>query len=282
LPFFRFGIEFRIPLIVAEGFAMAALQEDKVGIFLNPRNSVSRENEHVLDILAEMGEDRRFGDLVQWEDSHKFDTLVEKGFGIMREYLNRWSVQATEKDVKRKEQELYTCIVLLYAAATRPNKSPRFNFSIAHCLTSFLSVHVILQHLPTVQQAILLQAHFSTTLLHYISNGCPVLFVNNLKAHTPALPPNPNPWIEVIKFAIRTPDVHAMKVIRSLWLAESLYGENEGIFLKAAEVTADSFQDAPEDPTDLGKAWDEAGVGFDETWENVPFLPAPISGSGRG
>jgi len=136
-----------------------------------------------------------------------------------------------------------------------------------HSLTSSLSLHVFLQHLSAEKSAILLKAHFVVTLLYFVSRGRPVFYVDNLKNYKTKLPDNPNPWIETIKFAINTPETHAMKSVRALLQAESMYGENEGIFLRAAQLTADTFADATS-VTESHPGWNQTGIGYDQTWEN--------------
>lgn len=252
---------------MAEGLAQAALHPDEISQFL-PTTPSSAASVPILEVLEKIRADKKFGDAIKFQDENKLKILVENAADPVKKYLELWNVDATAEDIKTKQKELFEAIVFLYAAATRPGKPVKLDFFLMHALTSSLHVHVMLQHFSLVQQALLLKAHFVVTILHYILSGRPKVYIENFKSYETAMPAIPNRWVDAIQFAVSTCDTHALKVVRALLQAESLYGNCDGIFLKAAQITVDRVtQVNPDDPLENRTFEVRGGVGWDEVWE---------------
>jgi len=248
-----FGIEFKEPLIVAEGLSLAALEGNLQFLQNLPSSSSSPTN--LLDIFEQVRNDERF---------QKIPDIA----ALLHEYISKWGVKGTEDDVAAKEKELFEMIVLLYAAPIRPGKRPIFDFSLMHSLTGSVFVHVLIRHVTPDKGAQLLKAHLGITLEYYVATARPNLHVDNLKAYETLLPASPNPWLEIVKFAIETNDVHATKVAYSLLQGEAWFGDLDGIFLKAAQITADAVRAQPNKGIFQDAVWVHGGLGFDGTWKD--------------
>eukprot|EP00026_Physarum_polycephalum_P015508 Phypoly_transcript_16208.p1 GENE.Phypoly_transcript_16208~~Phypoly_transcript_16208.p1 ORF type:complete len:275 (+),score=57.03 Phypoly_transcript_16208:85-825(+) len=179
---------------------------------------------------------------------------------VLEEYVHKWQVQGTAQDVSEKEKELFEMIVFLYAAPVPPGKQPMFDFDLMHSLTGSVFVHELLHHFSSEQGAKVLKAFMGITLKYYISTGRPKLFIDNLKSYK--IPPSPNPWLEIIKFAIETNDVHATKACYALLQGEAWFGELDGILLRAAQMTVDAFKPLPNDDIFQGSVWCQSGLAF--------------------
>jgi len=205
--------------------------------------------------------------MVKFGNDNKLNLVIDRGSEKLSTYFDLWNVDASADDIQSKFQELYEAIVYFYAAVIPPGKTPRFDFFLMHSLTSSLSIHVPLQHLSPVQQALLLKAYFIVTLSNYVARGRPELFLEDFRNYKTTMIETPNRWIDLIRFAIATRDTHALKVVRALMQAESLYGDRGGIFLRAAELTHDAVAHA--DSLYDGKAWIFDGVGWPQAWETA-------------
>jgi len=138
-----------------------------------------------------------------------------------------------------------------------------------HSLTASVFVHELLKHFSSERGAQLLKAHFASTLYYYIGSARPRLFPEQLKSYKTKLPTSPNPWLEIVKFGIETNDVHATKVVYALLQSEAWYGEFDGIYLKAAQITADSIRAQPTNNTFQYEVWSYQGLGYDHAWADV-------------
>jgi len=238
-----FGVEFNEPLIVAEGLALAALEQNLEFLLHLPPPSATTTP--LRDIFEQVHNDKRFDEFIKpGEPDDRFHGVFATK-SLLNEYISKWDVKGTESDVAAKEKELFETIVLLYAASTRPGKRPIFDFFIMHSLTSSVFVHLLSKHFPSEKGAQILRAHFVVTLMFYVASGRPKLYVDHLKGYTPKLATSPNPWLEIVKFGLETNDVHATKVAYSLLQGEAWFGDFDGILLKAAQITADAARAQP-------------------------------------
>jgi hypothetical protein len=255
-----FGITFKEPLLVAEGIAMAALEDDLD--ILNHQLPPSSPSYSLLEIIEQVRNDSRFdGQLSLGQVIH------EKG-ALLLEYVSKWDVKGTDYDVAAKEKELFEVIVLLVVAICRPGKLPRFDFFLMHSLTSSVFIHELLKFFSIEKGPQILKAHFATALWYYIATARPVLYTDHLKAYATTLPSSANPWLEIVKFGIETNDVHAAKTVYALLQGEAWFGEFDGIFLKAAQRVADAVRVQPNIGIFQGRVWAHVPLGLDQHWED--------------
>eukprot|EP00026_Physarum_polycephalum_P008730 Phypoly_transcript_08830.p1 GENE.Phypoly_transcript_08830~~Phypoly_transcript_08830.p1 ORF type:complete len:310 (+),score=63.08 Phypoly_transcript_08830:444-1373(+) len=259
-----FGIEFKEPLIVAEGLSLAALSAELKFLQDLPASSSSPTTLH--DIFEQVRNDERLK--VAPGKANKRLHKTYDSIELLHEYISKWDVKGTEGDIAAKERELFEMIVLVYAAPICPGKIPIFDFYLMHSLTGSVFIHEIIRHVTPDRAAQLLKAHLGVTLAYYIATARPKLHVDHLKGYETLLPASPNPWLEIMKFAIETNDVHATKVAYSLLQGEAWFGNFDGILLKAAQITADAVRAHPNKGILQEDVWVHDGLGFDETWRD--------------
>lgn len=257
-----FGVAFKEPLIVAEGLSLAALASDLEFVRKIPPPSSSTTS--LLNIIEQVRNDKRLEGILKPRNISRKHVLREST-PLIHEYISKWDIN--EGNVAEKEKELVEMIALLYAAPVRPGKRPIFDFYVMHSVTGSVFVHELLKHFSSERGAQVLKAHLGITLYYYIATACPQLHIDYLKSYKTQLPSSPNPWLEIIKFGIETNDVHATKVAYSLLQFEAWFGEFDGIFLKAAQITADAIRAQPNVGISQDKVWSFDRLGFEETWE---------------
>jgi len=262
---FGYGIEFQLPIIVAEGLAETAVHPDLMGPLLNEEfwSSKGIENKKIIEIIEDIQKDDRFSHVLEYKDKFKIQKLLEKKLDLVREYAQSWNVPETEEGVNQAIHELYEACVLAYAAsAIRPDKDePRLDFYLMHGVTSVLFVLILLPYLDIKNRVKLLRAQFAAVLSFYISRGRPKLYLDLLYQYSPKeLAEEPNPWLDVIKHALTADEPHVPKMVRALLKAEQEWGAGEhNIFLKIAQLTIEGWEKY---------GWSFGGLGWDEEWES--------------
>jgi hypothetical protein len=260
-----YGIEFNEPIILAEGLASTAIHTNRMGPLLNEDFFEDKGDYNITinDIIKEICNDSRFDNVLQHSEDGKLNLLLQRKLDVVREYAQKWGVQETEQGVNDRLKELYEATVMAYGAtAQRPDKKKtRLDFFLMHGVTSALFVKVLLKDISLPHKVALLRAHFAAVLTYYISRGRPQLYPELLYKYTSKeLNQDPNPWLDVIKQASLSMEVHVLKTVRALMKADEEWGGGEqNIFLKVAQLTVDSIRNDND--------WCFDGVGFDEEWK---------------
>jgi len=269
-----YGVEFQIPIIVAEGLAEAAVHKDMLSMisaadFWNP----SQEGlEKITDILEEVRKDSCFDNLHNLQQEDLFAQLrfisTERAFEV-KHYAKKWNNPEKEDVLNKRIRELYETCMLLYGATTqRPDKKgTKLDFVLMHCATSIYFVPVLFPHLTIKQRASLLDVYFASLLVYYIGEGRPKLYPELVLTYTPkTLKNKENPWMEVIEDAVKIHDPehiaeesHVLKLIRSLMKAQKEFGSADNDFyLRIAQLTVEGYRES---------RFFFGGVGYEKEWE---------------
>ncbi|KAI7855339.1 hypothetical protein BDC45DRAFT_556435 [Circinella umbellata] len=167
-------------------------------------------------------------------------------------------------------KELFIFSVVLFVASGIREQEIKLDFFFAHAVTSVHAIYTILPYLTAIQAELLLRAHFAETLMYYVGRGRPSLQLDLLANYISpqAIEDSENPWLNVIHLALKAEESHCIKAVRAIATAQIAYGNpssfGNDILLKAAQVTVDigGKSSVP------NVAWNFAGIGFKETWEN--------------
>ena len=173
-------------------------------------------------------------------------------------------------DAESSLEELFISCILVFASSGIHKEGIKLDFFLAHAVTSIHSIYTILPYLSSIQAEVLLRAHFAETLMYYVARGRPSLQLDLLSNYRSpqAVDESKNPWLDVIHLALKAEESHCIKVVRAIATAQTAYGNpssfGNDILLNAAQVTVDigGKSGIP------NVAWNFAGIGFNETWNN--------------
>jgi len=216
----------------------------------------SKEHTHAFTILSRVLADERLeaGKTCSHDSTSKFsDTLGSVG-DIIREYASLWVVNANEKEIQERVEELSWFVAVAFGlGGWKKDRDFRADFFLVHLVTSNLFIPSILSLLKPVHQASLLKAYFGSALGYFVSRGRPALNVQGFfesVSNDPKPNPDPNtsadkeplgnPWYTVLTHTVPHQDEHHVKAERALAHGAALYGTRpKGTFthteLKGAE-----------------------------------------------
>jgi len=117
-----------------------------------------------------------------------------------------------------------------------------------------LFVHSYIEFLNPRYGAALLRGKFAIDLAYYISRNRPLLNLEQFKSY-----PGKS-WNEIISKAIAHNDEHVPKAIRGLKHAAAY----------DAIIPAETYQAMAAMTIDADGNWNQDGIGFDETWQDIP------------
>lgn len=172
---------------------------------------------------------------------------------------------ADKADIDAKLKELYIAAVDIYAASQRPGKAPLLDFYLMHFVTSVYFVQILLPTLTIEQQAKFLRGFFAKVAQWYAARGMPNFDRSLVYGYKSTLPVMENPWFEVWDMGIKNMDLHVVKVVRALSLADEMFApEGDDYYLKAAQLTVENTLGG--EPT-MHNAWTRKPPGFEEAWQ---------------
>ncbi|CAO3631229.1 unnamed protein product [Cunninghamella blakesleeana] len=286
-----YGVEFSIPGQTAEGLALAACTSSDLSSMIGDLPPIStslvpihaydilhdhhdeekvekKDTPTILEIVESIRNNKYFDDAVTSDDDLKLTKLltqphIHKVYDHVKQWIHdhRWDTRAA---VNERLKELYTSIVLIYGASgfkvnDEHNQRVQLDFFLMHALTSSYFLHVFAPHIHINEASSLIQAHLLTTLLYYVAMGRPPIQLDRLLAYkSPTLfrDDQPHDWLHVLSSTLTEEDVHTVKAVRSIALADILYGNDPNglgdAYIKASQLTID-----------LHGKW-TFGVGFDE------------------
>jgi len=270
-----YGLEYDIPTLIAEGLAMCACTNDYQGkIYSCNENIQSGASKSPRQIFDEIKSDNEFANLTRNEDEDRIDDFVGRGGAkALAKYTSQWNVKPDKDDLQNKMKELYEITALCYGTLTPKGKEYfKFDFYIMHCLTSAYFLPIYLDIITPDQAALLLKSHFSTLASFWVTAGRPTLHLDHLLSYEPHLKPNKNnPWLSVIEAVMITNDEHMAKSLRTLLLADEMYGDFNGIWLKSAQATIDFVKGVPGSPAK--QFWSFARLGNEQAWNHLDEDP---------
>ncbi|CAF1201541.1 unnamed protein product [Didymodactylos carnosus] len=257
-----YGVEFGIPMLVAEGLAQTAVH----GTTLVPLYSVtspidkktaSGSSTTATNIALSTRDDHRFDDIVKWEDSPKIKALLQRKPDLVREHVDKWIVSETldrPTGLRARATELQALAAALYAGPQRPGKQITIDFFLMHAFTSSLFVHSYIEFLNPRYGAALLRGKFAVDLAYYISRNRPLLNLEQFKSYPL------KSWSEIISKAISHGDSHVPKSIRAVKHAAAY----------DTTIPSEIYQAIATITVDPDRKWSSDGIGFDEEWQDVP------------
>jgi len=222
----------------------------------------------------------------------------------------------TEEDLERVVEEAIWFSTLNFAGTSKKGRKPRLDFFLMHGLTSSLFIRSLCKNLVKnpESQVRLIRHWLAVILIVSIVRGRPQVDGNVVMGYTDrALPPNfrnvvpqpsddavpkpgdgvpeegVNPWGVMVQSALRAPDSHTVKSLRTLLYGAVHYGtrgvgevrgalDGEGkevlkglgevdgtVFVRAAGVLMNTMG-----WVDWGMkegSWDRSAIGWDEAWD---------------
>ena len=114
-----------------------------------------------------------------------------------------------------------------------------------HLVTSSLFLPSLLEHLSQDSQVVLLRAYFASTLMWWISRGCPRVDIRGFLDATASesLPssegevlPEANSFLNIIRSGITHSNDHVMKIQRAFAHFSSIYGTRPKGHFKGTEL----------------------------------------------
>ncbi|KAI8633674.1 hypothetical protein F5Y19DRAFT_461999 [Xylariaceae sp. FL1651] len=290
------ALEFRQPLLLAEGLAQAAVHHDMWYVeYLRGAEALASEAKESPLPLADIIDMEREDEKIRTASSLEFHTQVRKHSGrwamdkelardgilpnakaeILR-LAARWRVDPD--DVEQATAELINTAVYIVAGAQLPPYECAFDFYLLHCLTASIGHASFLREssMTKGQKARLLEYTGRICMLTYAGMGCPQLRLDYLCSHRSKLPKQG--WTEVFDRACyHEDDGHMSKMIRSTMLAEELsspynhlreFRVKKDMFLTAGIAMIDS---GSKQPMTWTKHWDFVrGAGYPEAWTRFP------------
>ncbi|KAI9492360.1 hypothetical protein BDB00DRAFT_929747 [Zychaea mexicana] len=243
-----YGLEFDLPDIVAEAFAMGACTEpypEPVMEYLTDQleegpPDLVNGTKTIMDLLNAVYKDPELEGVVKFTDELKSSSVLQspKAVAKLSEYASQWHI----KDIESAIQELLVGCILLFTTSGIRKEGIKLDFFLAHAVTSAHAVYTVLPYLTPIQAELLLRGHLTESLMYYLARGRPSLQLDLLLDY-------------------KSPQA----VVRAIALAQTVYGNpsNNAILLKAAQVTVDiAGKSAAADV-----AFNFAGIGFEEAWE---------------
>ncbi|KAJ2955840.1 hypothetical protein NQZ79_g8222 [Umbelopsis isabellina] len=267
---FCYGVEFDDKLVMAEGLAMAAVQEQDPGFRVADifqMENLQLESKSITEILDAIRNDQEIQRAVPYSEPMKFKALGNNDTATKKllKHTSHWHVAADAQDIDAKFKELFQTVVDLYAASQHHGKPYQLDFFLMHLLTSILFVYVLLPHLSLESQAKVVKVHFVKASQWFVTRGSPKADRSVVYAHKSTAPKTENPWFAVWNMSVENMDLHVVKVIRSLSKADELFAEDgDDYYVKAAQMTVETT--IVDDPVQQD-VWGRKPVGFDEAWE---------------
>ncbi|KAI9306105.1 hypothetical protein BJ944DRAFT_56251, partial [Cunninghamella echinulata] len=222
----------------------------------------------ILEIVESIRTNKYFDDAVSSDDDLKVTKLLgQPHTNRIYEYVKQWIHDHqwdTREAVNERLKELYTSIVVIYGASgfktnDEYNKNVQLDFFLMHALTSSYFLHILTPHLHVNEASSMIHGHLLTTLIYYVAMGRPKLQTDRLLAYqSPSLfrDDDSQDWHHVLATAVNEEDAHVVKSVRSLAMANVLYGNDPkghgDAYIKASQLTVD-----------LHGKW-TFGVGFEE------------------
>jgi hypothetical protein len=115
------GMEFKEPMIVAEGIAQAIVHSNRSGYVIDTNFwEYSTEYTPIAEILRQIEYDERLDDVLLYSDDYKLTSILLRKPDIIREYVKKFGIN--EKTLLSRYEELYRSIIIVYATcAQRPD-----------------------------------------------------------------------------------------------------------------------------------------------------------------
>ena len=265
-----YGIEFGIPLMVAEGLAWVAVHQGRFQKFFGPINTSNQESnpeKHAnlnraysltaLNIASSVYQDTRIDGRISWEDGDKYATVINTMADLLQEHIQPWKPLAVldgTQGLRAAATELQILAATLHAGPHRQGQETMLDFFLMHTLTSSLFLHCYVELLEPPYAACLLQGKFAVDLAYYIAHGRPRLNMEQFADYSKLLS-----WDQIIAKAIASEDDHVPKAVRAL-IHASRYD-------KTKVFSFETYQAIASLTVNDQLYWSLDAIGFEEAWK---------------
>ncbi|KAL7270784.1 hypothetical protein RUND412_006495 [Rhizina undulata] len=275
-----YGLEFKLPAIIAEGLALMATDgENWAGPFLEECEAKAKANKKawtppkrtIVSIMDEIRANEKLCKAPKWEDANKVIGVLERAKEDMVRLAASFVVDPEE--VEERAAEAINAAAYICGAAVRSDKQIKFDFFLMHAVNSSIFLRTLLSQawLTPSQKARLVERKVRVDVLLYVSRNSPELFVDEVRNYVPRDGPSSvNPWLNLFARAIALEDDgHALKMLRALAHGEKVcrpFLGREGFVFQGdmwVKMAAMCMDNVEED----GPKW-IMGCGFDQAWEN--------------
>jgi len=272
------GVEFGIPLMVAEGLANTAAHGAKLPKLYGNEPTKGRTEQvgkHVtaLELVMATRDDKRFDGIIKFEKpsgnrgvsdiaEDYIVAITEKATEACLEYLDKFVVQEQldgECGLRARAIELQVMGAVVCCGAQPPNKEPHFDFYGLHILTSSIFLQAFIEQLNPVYGASLLRGKFLIDLVVYLSRNRPAINLEQFKTYPK------QPWEKILEVTFANPKEgkereHIHKCVRALkHVARLDKSIDPVIYHGMAQMMAD-----------CNSKWEWGAIGFDEVWADKP------------
>jgi len=271
-----YGTEFGMPGMVAEGLAMASVQDSHRLKFLPPsifeRGSTTAVQEitarlaslllnrktpiapsqpdelqknHAFSILAKIIHDPRFAPNEMEKYIDDLDGLLAVHGADIWRYAEQWTIDLSQPgEIDRKMEECIWTNTIIYAiGGWSKEKGFTADFNFMHLVTSSLFLSSVLSYLSQDSQVILLRAYFTTSLGWFISRCGPRLDIEGFLEATTLHPSSEgevtsraNPFLDIVQSGITHRDDHMLKIQRAFAHFSSVYGARPKGYFMGTEL----------------------------------------------
>jgi hypothetical protein len=292
-----YGLEFKLPGIVAEGLAMACCTDDSLQPLTSIQPNLNRD--HLSPLTTSAAIDSQKADQIVNTTTLDSDLdknpLIQKILKIqsdpeldivkpspvseriktiatspesmskLKKYLDTWEIDATPESIHENYRLLFECILIIYGASSFGSKDRNDNrfimdFVLMHTLTSVYFIYFYLRIIDPSEAVSLLREHWSSTVFHYIVTGRPYLNLDKLVGYKKDLE-GKDGWDEIMNDSLVCQEAHVVKSVRSLAFGQMLFGSMESDTLNSLWVKVAHMTIVND-----GK-WSYDGLGFASTWD---------------
>ncbi|SPO24268.1 uncharacterized protein UTRI_03536 [Ustilago trichophora] len=240
-----YGLELRDTRLMAEGLAMATATSASHGwlfdddwLFKVVPEDGGKGKLGLLQLVKELQHDPRLSvdnlKLREQESSlpdEPFEKPGAPGYGVIQEYVDRWSAIGVEAKVNEKQAltELAVFSALLLGAVPKQKDgiAYRHDFFLMHLNNAHLFTSQYLDVLPSHLHLAFLRGLVSQFFYYYISRGLPpfqLIHFTHQQTTTTSSSTDAISWQDCFQTARESVDEHLPKAVRSLYVYHKRYG----------------------------------------------------------
>jgi hypothetical protein len=234
-----YAFELHSHVLAIEALAMACCSYNSLHKYVDhpPKSTGSASSASLLDILGRVKSDQRFDGAFPHPGAADLDKLFEEREAEVLEYWTSWDITNPKKQF---EESQFLAAALLVGTDGGGGKTGEYDFFFVHLLTSSHAVRILIPLIPAEFQIPLVKQWWLLALAVYIVQGRPLVDVDSIRS----LDIEGKDWKYVGNQALtgkQSLDSHYVKGVRALKEAADTWGDNEGLFLKAAVKFGDGF-----------------------------------------
>ncbi|TPX35936.1 hypothetical protein SmJEL517_g01767 [Synchytrium microbalum] len=254
-----FALEFEHPLLLSEALAFWCFGSNPI----SPINTRSHDgNKSLVEVVGMAMNDSELKSNAKHND--KFDDRAHNaasgnGASIINKYVDMWSLgeTITTASIADKVKEIRTAAMYAFTSfGSRDDKPPpKLDFFMAHGVTASHALSCIVKYLNgrTEDQVAILRYFVQGLIIAcWAQGGWPV---SSKVVESYPIGEGGDVWSEVMAKGIASKDDHIPKLVCAFKQDELKYGYSNGVYMKAAKLTVDTFGGKDEH-------WEYDGAGF--------------------